>query len=305
MWRMNIASIGKAEDITMLIRFLMENEPCKYYLNEHGLSLYIVHNGKQYLIDTGASECYARNAVLMDVLLTEIDMAFLSHGHYDHSGGFGLFARRNHKAPIYAMEGALGRFASDSGGVFHEIGVPEPVKEELANRVTYICRVTEVAEGVTLVPHSTAGTEDIGKRAGLYREKDGAWVADDFAHEMSVVFETEGELVVVNSCSHTGLKNIVEEVKAALPGKKIRAYIGGLHMKGKRGDEEISTYTREEIKDLADYIKAEGIGRLYTGHCTGQPAYEMLMEELGEEILDRMEMDWGVGINETESWSES
>lgn len=282
----------------MLIRVLIENEPIEYYKNEHGLSLYITHNGKKYLLDTGASEKYVRNAALMDILMSEIDMAFLSHGHYDHSGGFGRFVWENSTAPIYAMEGALGRFGSESGGEFHEIGVPEQVKKELKNRVTYINQATEVAEGVILVPHSTPGLDAIGKRAGLYREKDGEWVPDDFAHEMSVVFETEGELVIFNSCSHAGLKNIVEEVKAALPGKKIAAYIGGLHMKGKLGDKEICTYTREEIKELADYIKAEGIECLYTGHCTGQPAHEMLKEELGETILRKLRMDYGIIINE-------
>ncbi len=285
----------------MRIRILIENESIKYYKNEHGLSLYIMHNDKKYLLDTGASELYVRNAALMDILMSEIDAAFLSHGHYDHSGGFGAFMRSNNEAPIYAMEGALGRFASDSGGVFHEIGVPLTVKEALANRVTFIKNITQVAEGVTLIPHSTPGLETIGKRAGLYVQREGEWVPDDFAHEMSVVFESEGELVVINSCSHAGLKNIVEEVKAVLPGKKVAAYIGGLHMKGKRDGKEICTYTPEEVKALADYIKAEGLQVLYTGHCTGAPAYEMLRQELGSTILKRLQSDNEIIINERES----
>ena len=290
------------EDVggTMRIRVLMENGPIEYLDYEHGLSLYIAHNGKQYLLDTGASENFARNAALMEILVQDIDMAILSHGHYDHSGGFGLFVEKNEVASIYAMEGALEHFGSDSGGVFHEIGVPERVKKVLRDRVTFINQVTEVVEGVTLVPHSTPNLKAIGKRAHLYREKDGLWLADDFAHEMSVVFETDGELVVFNSCSHAGLQNIVEEVKAALPGKKIGAYIGGLHMKGKRGDREICTYSPEEVKELTDYIKAEGIQRLYTGHCTGKPAYDMLQEELGGEILKRLKFDREILINEKE-----
>ncbi|MBQ7832356.1 MAG: MBL fold metallo-hydrolase [Lachnospiraceae bacterium] len=290
------ACVGKGE--IMQVRVLIENEPIEHYKNEHGLSLYIAHNDKKYLLDTGSSEKYVRNAALMSIRMSEIDMAFLSHGHYDHSGGFGKFVRENSTAPIYAMEGALGKFGSASGEGFHEIGVPEAVKDAIKNRVTYINQVTEVAEGVTLVPHSTAGLEAIGERGKLYREKDGEWMWDDFAHEMSVVFETDGELVVFNSCSHAGLKNIVEEVKAALPGKKIGAYIGGLHMRGIQGGVEISTYTQEEIKELADYIKAEGIEYLYTGHCTGQPAYEMLKEELGETILWKLRMDRAIIINE-------
>ena len=291
----------------MVIHVLIENAQNELYKSEHGLSLHIVHNDKEYLLDTGATDLYAENAKRMGIDLQNVSAAMLSHGHYDHSGGFASFIRQNDKALIFAMEGAMGRFASDSGGVRHEIGVPETVKEALAGRVTLIREVTEIAEGVTLVPHNTAGLEAIGKRAGLYRaanvetdnctagETGGAvckesinWMPDDFAHEMSVVFESEKGLVICNNCSHAGLQNIVEEVKAVFPGKTICAYVGGLHMKGKRDGEEICTFTTEEVKALTDYIKAEKIELLYTGHCTGMPAFALLEESLGTERIRAM-----------------
>ncbi len=272
----------------MIIRVLIENTESEKYRGEHGLSLHIVHNGREYLLDAGATEAFGQNAEKMGIDLETVDAAFLSHGHYDHSGGFGAFIRKNKKADMYAMEGVMGDFASDSGGVFHEIGVPEPVKEVMTDRVNFITEVTKIAEGVTLVPHNTPGLEEIGKRAGLYREKGGEWVADDFTHEMSVVFETDAGLVICNSCSHGGLPNIVKEVKAVFPEKPVRAYIGGLHMKGKRDGEEICTFTAEEVKALAEYIEAEDIQLLYTGHCTGAPAYRELSEALDYQRIRAM-----------------
>lgn len=277
----------------MKIKVLIENTTDSELQCEHGLSLYIEYNDKRILLDAGSTEAFAQNAKKLGVDLKTIDMAFLSHGHYDHSGGFAAFIDINKHAPIYAMETAVNQYASTSGGVLHEIGVPQPVKEAMCGRMTEVREVTKVAEGITLVPHNTSGLEKIGERAGLYRERAGEWVADGFAHEMSVVFQTDAGLVICNSCSHGGLQNIVAEVKAALPGKKIYAYVGGLHMKGRKDGEEICTFTREEVKTLTDYIKAEDIQLLITGHCTGAPA----MRLLGEELEDRRLLEMCSGGN--------
>lgn len=277
----------------MKIHVLIENTTDSDLQCEHGLSLYIEYKGKKILLDAGSTEVFAENAKQMGVDLKAVDMAFLSHGHYDHSGGFGALIKVNKSVPIYAMESAMGRYASTSGGVMHEIGVPDEVKEALKERITAVDKVTRVAPGITLVPHSTASDKlaVIGEKAGLYREvksKEYSWLPDDFAHEMSVVFETNAGLVICNSCSHGGVQNIVEEVKSALPGKKIYAYVGGLHMKGRKEGEEICIYSEEEVKALAEYIQAAGIEVLLTGHCTGEPAIALLEKYLAEGQLMRL-----------------
>ncbi len=268
----------------MKIHVLIENTTDSDLQCEHGLSLYIEYRDKKILLDAGSTDAFAENAKQMGVGLAAVDMAFLSHGHYDHSGGFGAFIRENKSAPVYAMEKAMERYASTSGGVMHEIGVPESVKEVLGDRLVTIDKVTQIAEGITLVPHSTSADilMQIGEKAGLYREADAKWQPDDFAHEMSLVLETPNGLVICNSCSHGGLQNIIKEVKAALPEKKVYAYIGGLHMKGRKDGEEICTFTRDEVKALTDYIQAEDIQMLITGHCTGAPAMKLLGEALEE-----------------------
>ena len=301
----------------MKIHVLIENTTDSDLQCEHGLSLYIEYKGKKILLDAGSTEVFAENARKMGLDLSAVDMAFLSHGHYDHSGGFNAFIGENISAPVYAMESAMGRYASTSGGVMHEIGVPEAVKEVLKECIVAIDKVTQVTDGIVLVPHSTAPDKlaVIGEKAGLYREAkpqevsesvgditcetaegiicsktkpEATWLPDDFAHEMSVVFETNAGLVICNSCSHGGVQNIVEEVKQALPGQKIYAFVGGLHMKGRKSGEEICTFTEEEVKMLADCIRDAGIEVLITGHCTGEPGYELLGKYLKEGQLMRL-----------------
>lgn len=264
----------------MKIHVLIENTTDSDLQCEHGLSLYIEYQDKKILLDAGSTDVFAENARQMGTDLGAVDMAFLSHGHYDHSGGFGAFIRENKSAPVYAMEQVIGGYYSTSGGNLHGIGIPSEVMQELKERFAFVTDVIKVSEGITLVPHSTPGLEQIGERAGLYVQKGSALnsniVPDDFAHEMSVVFETGAGLVICNSCSHGGVQNIVEEVQRALPGQKIYAYIGGLHMKGRKDGEEICIYPEKEVKALTEYIRDAGIEVLLTGHCTGEPAIALL-----------------------------
>lgn len=276
----------------MKIKVLIENTTDSDLQCEHGLSLYIEYKNKRILLDAGSTERFAENAKQMGVDLAAVDMAFLSHGHYDHSGGFGALVRENKSAPVYAMEQVIGGYYSTSGGNLHGIGIPAEVMRCLKERFAFVTGVTEVAQGITLVPHNTPGLEQIGERAGLYVQKGSAlnsdMVPDDFAHEMSLVLETDRGLVIFNSCSHGGVQNIIAEVKRALPGKKLYAYVGGLHMKGRQNGAEICIFTPEEVAALADTIRGEGIEVLLTGHCTGEPGLVLLEKHLEAGQIVRM-----------------
>ena len=80
----------------MKIYALMENVPCQaQFAAEHGLSLYIETDRHKILFDTGASEAFAGNAKLLGVDLSQVELAVLSHDHYDHGGGLARFLEEN------------------------------------------------------------------------------------------------------------------------------------------------------------------------------------------------------------------
>ena len=82
------------------ITVLSENNTKKdTFLSEHGLSLLIEVAGKKILFDTGASDCFIKNAKQLDINLNSIDCIVLSHGHYDHVGG--LHHLRNKKVFVH------------------------------------------------------------------------------------------------------------------------------------------------------------------------------------------------------------
>lgn len=269
----------------MKITVLIENTAPSTLKSEHGLSFLIEFQGEKYLLDAGTTDVFMENAKTLRVNLMDIETCVLSHGHYDHSGGFGTYLKENKKAVVYAMHNANGEYFSSSGE-WHEIGIPKGVLKEHESRFHYVDKVTEIATNVYLIPHHTGGLEQIGMRAKLYMRRDEEYLPDDFSHELSLVFDTEKGLVLFNSCSHGGVLNIVREVQEALPEKSIYAYLGGLHMKGKQDGKEICTFSGKEIKSLIDYLKLCGIERLYTGHCTGKLALEMLKTYGGKMVQE-------------------
>ncbi len=266
----------------MKVTVLVENTSTGELECEHGLSLLIEYNGQTILLDAGSTEMFYRNGCALGIDFDKVDMGVLSHGHYDHSGGFEFLFKKHPEVKVYAHKEAVKKYHSANGGM-HEIGIPTEVLT-YPERFILTERVTEIAKGIRLVPHSTAGLEKIGERTRLYREEQGEIIPDDFRHEQSLVFDTKKGLVIFNSCSHGGVETIIREAKLACGGQKVYAYVGGLHMKGKDGECEICTFSEEELDALCRLICEEQMAVIYTGHCTGIPGMEKLKKRLGEKM---------------------
>ena len=268
----------------MIVKVLIENTPGVDLCGEHGLCLYVQYNGKNFLIDSGASEQFVTNADKMDVDLSQVDMAFLSHAHYDHSSGYPAFFERNTKAKVYLQEAAKNRyFYKIAGPIKKYIGIPEGVLEKYDERFSYVDGALNVDEGVYIVPHSLDGILKRAKHTHMCVVIDGEVLYDDFSHEQTVVFEEEDGLVCFNSCSHSGVEIVIEEVKKAFPDKKIKAYFGGFHMMGITGANSCS-YSKEEVQAVATSLKDSSDAKFYSGHCTGTVAFEWLKEILDDRL---------------------
>ena len=260
----------------MLAKILVDNIGDKDYKSEWGLSVYIKHKGKNILLDTGASSRFRDNAHKMGVDLEEVDFGVLSHAHYDHADGLPCFFKTNSKADFYlsaeCKENCYGK-----RWIFGKyIGIKRGVMEEFSSRIKYIGEKTKLFEGAYILPHGEGDFSHIGKKAGLFVKESKKTVPDSFRHEQSLILRTEKGLVIFNSCSHIGVENIINEVCKAFPDEKIAAYIGGLHLY--RSDES-------DVLSLAQTVKKLGIEKIYTGHCTGDKAFDILKKELGDKLV--------------------
>ena len=106
------------------ITVLMENTAREGLEAEHGLSFFLEYRGRRFLLDAGSSGRFADNAQKLGVDLDGVELAALSHGHYDHADGLRAFFALNDRAPVYIRPQAGEAYYSKSGGVPQICGHP-------------------------------------------------------------------------------------------------------------------------------------------------------------------------------------
>lgn len=259
----------------MLARILIDNIAPEGFIGEWGLSVWIEYGNHRILLDAGTTGAFADNARKLGVNLADADLCVLSHGHYDHSDGLPAFFRENARAKVYLRAGARRRCYGVKEGKTRYIGVSREIFRRHSHRLCLVQGREALLPGVWLLPHSTPGLEKIAARSDLYVRRGLRLRPDDFSHEQSLILDTEQGLVIFNSCSHAGADNIIAEVTAAFPGRQIHSLIGGLHL---------YKLSDDEVRAFAGRVRQTGIRRLCTGHCTGERAFAVLQEELGEAV---------------------
>ena len=248
----------------MIIKTLIENTTCCGDLAaEHGLSLYIETSAHNILFDMGQSGAFADNAAKMGVDLSAVDLAVLSHGHYDHGGGIETFLSLNDHAPVYVSEYAFGEHYN---GTEKYIGLADSLKG--SPRLIPVGAERRIGEGLTLFScHARKLVAPI-RPFGLNRRVDGRFVPETFLHEQYLLIEEDGKRVLVSGCSHKGILNI-----AAWFAPDV--LVGGFHLMKETDDAALS--------DTADALLAYP-AQYYTGHCTGEMQFAALKARMGDRL---------------------
>lgn len=262
----------------MKIITLMENTSKSDSIRaEHGLSLYIETKNHKLLCDCGCTDAFLTNAHTLGVDLCVVDSVFLSHGHYDHSGGILPFTNINSVATIYIQEKALLPYYHKTDIEERYIGINPAIGDlpqlNVLNGDSVIDNELSVFTNVTGRKLWPKGNLELKKKVG------DNFVQDTFDHEQYLVITEENKKVLISGCAHNGILNILEHYHS-LYGSHPSAVISGFHMKKKTGytDEDIST-----IKETAEQLSRLPT-RFYTGHCTGEEPYTLMKEIMGEQL---------------------
>lgn len=257
----------------MRITILIDNLTRDELACEWGLAVYIEHNGRKILLDSGTTGVFADNAEKLGVNLAEVEMGALSHSHYDHANGFDRFFSINSRAKIYISSEVKENLYGWKKLFPYYGGIRRGMLKQHADRFVRVKGKLEALPGVWLLGHDAPYFPEMGKKGRLYVRR-GLWLhPDDFRHEQSLIFEEKDTLVVFNSCSHSGPDVVIREAEAAFPGKRVRAVIGGFHL---------FRCSADEVRALAGRLRKCGVEKIITGHCTGEAAYEILHQELGD-----------------------
>ncbi len=169
----------------MKITCLSENTcPTNQFQTEHGLSLYIETKKHKILFDFGQSDLFAINAQKLGIDLSKVDIAFLSHAHYDHSGGIQKFLEINSIAPIYIRREAITSSSHNKMGKF--IGIDKSVLS--SPRLQILTDECTTIDDELKVYSSTKIKEFYAINAwGLTQQTSTGFIVDNFTHEQYVI----------------------------------------------------------------------------------------------------------------------
>lgn len=247
--------------------------------NEHGLSFFIevgdpAHASKctRLLFDTGQSSKFIYNAGLLNIDLSKTEKIILSHGHYDHSGGLKDFVQTF--GPTFELTVGKGFFTpkyANNNGAWQYLGNNfdrRYLEEKSIDTTCLSADTTEIGPGVYVVTNfpRICQLEKPSKRFFTYNGDH--YEQDLFTDEVIIVLEVTAGLVVLLGCSHPGLINILETVRARF-NKPIHCLIGGTHLV--EADDV-------RLEQSLDYLCGLNLSMLGISHCTGEQATLRLKE---------------------------
>lgn len=269
------------ENNRISFKFLVENKTDNAgMVAEHGLAIYIEADNKKILFDAGATDIIISNAKALGVDLSEVDLAVISHGHYDHTGGFPSFCDINDGAPIYVHKDAFrqsygfenGKPEKESCGILWS----DSEKKLIETRLVLTDGPVFITDNIAIT-----GTVPVSEKSSItenfyYRNEDGEWVVDDMSHEQCLVINQEEGLYVFSGCSHRGVVSAIEASKTMFPGKRIAVLVAGMHLYSANDD-----VRNDVIRQISD----EEMDRVMPVHCTGIKAICELKALLGDKCI--------------------
>ena len=259
------------------------NPQVPYLKAQHGLCIYAETTVKDkiftFLIDTGPSlNALRRNSEALKTDLSKIKGVFLTHGHYDHTGGLiEVLKHIDKNVPIVAHP-LIFEPKFSFKPVLTYIGVPFTMME-VKNRGASLL----LSRSPVQLMEDVSTTGEI-ERVTSYEKIEGLWtvsrerfIPDILLDDQSLIFKIEGKgLVIISGCAHSGIVNTVIYSRKLMKVEKIHAIIGGFHLKN--ADEERIQRT---INDLAAFNPEV----ICPCHCTGNKAIAMFKDAFGTECL--------------------
>lgn len=261
----------------------------------HGLSLLLTatkgSTTHTVLFDAGPEgEVFKRNVSKLNADLNKIEEVVLSHGHWDHAGGFlaalNLIKSANPKKKIVFQL---------NPGMFHQRAIKSaegqicpfkkiPSVEELMNGGADVIN----AENSRLlldqmfylsgeIPRITEYEKGFPEH--LRQLSNGEWAPDPLIldERFLVVNVREKGLIIFSACSHAGIINVLKHAQELFPDIPLYAVMGGFHLSGHSVEKAI----QETVKDMKQF----NLKMIIPAHCTGWRAVNALGNTFGDNVV--------------------
>ncbi|MGB5508611.1 MBL fold metallo-hydrolase, partial [Robiginitalea sp.] len=232
-------------------------------IGEWGYAALIEVDGKKILFDTGARpETVLNNARELGVDLSDVEDVFLSHNHWDHTGGL-LTLREalkksnpNALSRIHVGEGIFSKRVNSDNPL---LATKEALEKDNVEFIVYSGQ-RELFPGVWITgPIKRIHDERNWSGNGKIETEEGA-IEDTIPEDQSLVIDTANGYVLISGCGHAGLVNTLEHIHTNIGAEEVSTIIGGFHLV-QASDKQLS-WTAGKLKDF-------GVSKIMGSHCTG------------------------------------
>lgn len=261
-------------------------------LAEHGLSALIKttksNRTHTLLFDFGFSENgAAQNAATLDVDMTEVEAAALSHGHIDHTGGIknlgAMIAKKN--VPFIAHPSAFKSPRYLKYAENFKVNFPQLTRDMITSAGFSII---ESEKPCTLLDDTILFLGEIPRLTDFekgfpaaYWLKEGRETKDSIEDDTSLVINLKDKgLVIISGCAHAGIINTVNYAISVTGIDKIHAVMGGFHLSG-HFFENIIDKTSQALQKLHPRY-------VIPIHCTGHKAVTEMEKQMPEQFILNM-----------------
>jgi 7,8-dihydropterin-6-yl-methyl-4-(beta-D-ribofuranosyl)aminobenzene 5'-phosphate synthase len=246
------------------------------------------------LFDVGPyGDVWLGNATKLGIDLSAIDVLFLSHWHWDHSGGIPTVV-----AAIATARSDAGRTPllvdlppdrPDQRGILTPFGIfamlpPEPTIaaiESAGGVIAPSSGVHRVSEGLFLssgeIPRLTEYETGF---PGHHSWRNDEVTLDEEIRDERFLLATVRDrgTTVLSACSHAGIVNVGLEAQRLVPDAPLDLLLGGYHLAGAAVEDRIEATVTELVKVVAPRIAAPG-------HCTGWRALGALAQASADVLV--------------------
>ena len=248
----------------MKLTVLTENSAGTKFGAEHGLSYLIESNGNKLLFDTGHSDLFLRNAQLLNLdLETALDTIVLSHGHWDHGDGLQYL---DGKILITHPDSFMKRYRkNDNSNVGLKLSRNQA--ETKFNLVT--TKEPYYITSSMLFLGEIPRKNDFESKSSSFVDHGGKidYVPDD----SGLAIIQDNMLIIISGCAHSGICNTIEYASELTGIHKIKAVIGGFHLKQQS----------PQLTKTIQFLKKKKISQIYPSHCTELPALSAFYKHFG------------------------